>query len=231
MTAASLRIAKRPLERLAGDTLREEILSCRMPPGTRLVETTLADQLAVSRGTVRAALRDLEHEGIVAQVAYTKWMVPELSPEDAWEICTLRAALEGLAARLAAASTDEGARARLAAALDRLAAAATSGARGAAAAADGDLHVEIVAMAGHRRLSAQYALIAQEVRRYIAASNVLLTGPGEMIEQHAPIVAAILAGDADRAEALARDHNLAEGQSLRRHIAVLAEAGAANTEN
>lgn len=224
---ASLRIAKRPLERLAGDTLREEILSCRLPPGTRLVETALAEQLAVSRGTVRAALRDLEHEGLVAQVAYTKWMVPDLTPADAWELYTLRAALEGLAARLAATSTDASARARLAAAMERLAAAVREDRRGAAAAADGDLHAEIVAMAGHRRLSAQYALLAQEVRRTIAASSALLVDFGEMIGQHAPIVDAILAGDAETAERLARHHNLGEGAKLHAHVSALAAQDAA----
>ena len=71
-----------------------------LPPGHRLVETALAESLAISRGTLRAALRALTHEGLVAQVAYTKWMVPELSPADAWELYTLRGSLEGLAARL-----------------------------------------------------------------------------------------------------------------------------------
>jgi DNA-binding GntR family transcriptional regulator len=224
--SASLRIAKRPLERLAGDTLREEILSCRLPPGTRLVETALAEQLAVSRGTVRAALRDLEHEGLVAQVAYTKWMVPALTPEDAWELYTLRAALEGLAARLAAGRADAAARQSLTEAMARLAEAARQDRRGTAAAADGDLHAEIVAMAGHRRLSAQYALIAQEVRRYIAASSALLVDIAEMIDQHAPIVDAILAGDADRAERLARDHNLGEGAKLHAHVSAITAGGA-----
>lgn len=226
--SASLRIAKRPLERLAGDTLREEILSCRLPPGTRLIETALAEQLAVSRGTVRAALRDLEHEGLVAQVAYTKWMVPALTPADAWELYTLRAALEGLAARLAAGRADETARRALAGAMERLVAAVRDDRRGAAAAADGDLHAEIVAMAGHRRLSAQYALIAQEVRRYIAASSALLVDIAEMIDQHAPLVDAIIAGDPDRAERLARDHNLGEGAKLHAHVsAITAGADAA----
>src|SRR5216684_2021836 len=97
-----MRLAKRSLDRQAADVLREEILSGRLAPGLRLVEATLAAQLGVSRGTVRAALSELAHEGLVLQVAYTKWMVPELWDEDAWELYTLRGALEGLAARLAA---------------------------------------------------------------------------------------------------------------------------------
>ena len=52
----SLKVHRRSLDRRAADVLREEILSRRFPPGFRLVETWLAQQLHVSRGTVRAAL-------------------------------------------------------------------------------------------------------------------------------------------------------------------------------
>jgi DNA-binding GntR family transcriptional regulator len=101
MSAVNLKIPKRRLDGQAADVLREQILSGRFAPGYRLVEAALADQLGVSRGTVRAALSELAHEGLVSQVAYTKWMVPELSAEDAWELYTLRGNLEGLAAKLA----------------------------------------------------------------------------------------------------------------------------------
>lgn len=37
----------------------------QVPPGTRLVERTLADQLRVSRSPVRSALRALHSKGIV----------------------------------------------------------------------------------------------------------------------------------------------------------------------
>jgi DNA-binding GntR family transcriptional regulator len=214
MSAVDLKLHKRRLDRQAADVLREQILSGRFAPGLRLVEATLADQLGVSRGTVRAALSDLAHEGLVSQVAYTKWMVPELSAEDAWELYTLRGSLEGLAARLATERRTPASMAVLTEAYDRLAAAVASERRSAVATADLALHKTIVGITGHRRLIAQYKLIEQQVRHYIATSNAQIYDLHQIIDEHEPIVKAIVAGDAGRAERLAREHNAPEVKRL-----------------
>src|SRR5476649_2386395 len=123
----SLKVHRRSLDRRAADILREEILSGRFAPGFRLVETWLAQQLQVSRGTVRAALSELAHQGLVDQVAYTKWSVPDLKAQDAWELYTLRASLEALASYFAAEAMTPVGQASLKASFDRLAAAAVAG--------------------------------------------------------------------------------------------------------
>ncbi|MFO1069915.1 MAG: GntR family transcriptional regulator [Geminicoccaceae bacterium] len=220
-----LKVARRPLDRRAADVLREAILSGRFKPGQRLVETSLAQQLEVSRGTLRAALSELAHEGLVLQVAYTKWLVSELTPHDAWELCTLRSGLEGLAARLAAERRDPAGAASLEQAFARLRSAVAEGRRGAASAADKALHTAIVAMTRHQRLAQHYTIIEQQVQRYIAASNALLVDPEDIVRQHEPLVRAVLDGDAATAEALAREHNLSEGRILVAHLeATLAPA-------
>lgn len=225
MGAVDLKLSKRRLDRQAADVLREQILSGRFAPGLRLVEATLAEQLGVSRGTVRAALSELAHEGLVSQVAYTKWMVPELSAEDAWELYSLRGSLEGLAARLAAQRRTPATMATLTAAYERLAGAVASERRSAVAAADLALHKTIVGITGHRRLIAQYKLIEQQVRHYIATSNAQIYDLHQIIDEHEPIVKAIVAGDADRAQRLAHDHNAPE---VERFAAALAQM---NEEN
>ena len=118
------KVDRRSLDRRVADALREEILSGRFPPGFRLVETWLAQQLHVSRGTVRAALAELAHQGLVEQVAYTKWSVPDLKAQDAWELYTLRASLEGLASYLAAEAMTPAAQTSLKVSFERLVAAA-----------------------------------------------------------------------------------------------------------
>jgi DNA-binding GntR family transcriptional regulator len=210
MSAVDLKLSKRRLDRQAADVLREQILSGRFAPGLRLVEASLAEQLGVSRGTVRAALSELAHEGLVSQVAYTKWMVPELSARDAWELYTLRGSLEGLAARLAAEHRAPAMLATLADAYERLAGAVGSGRRTAVATADLALHKTIVGITGHQRLIAQYKLIEQQVRHYIATSNADIYDLHQIIDEHQPIVQAIMVGDARRAERLAHDHNAPE---------------------
>src|SRR5262249_20396015 len=176
----------------------------------RLVETPLASQLEVSRGTLRAALRALSHEELVDQVAYTKWMVRTLSKRDAWELYTLRGSLEGLAARLAAERRTPATVTALHAAFDRLVAAVQAKRHREVAVADLALHKTIVAVTGHRRLIGQYRLIEQQVRRYILLSNALIVDLTQMLAEHEPIVQAIAAGTGDAAERLARAHNAPE---------------------
>jgi DNA-binding GntR family transcriptional regulator len=218
-SAVNLRLPKRRLDNQAADVLREQILSGRFAPGLRLVEATLADQLGVSRGTVRAALSELAHEGLVSQVAYTKWMVPELSATDAWELYSLRGSLEGLAARLATERRTPESMKLLREAYERLDAAVAAERRGPVAAADLALHKTIVAITGHRRLIGQYKLIEQQVRHYIGTSNADIVDLHELLDQHQPIVRAIAEGDAARAERLAHDHNAPEVEKFAAELA------------
>ncbi|HET7409241.1 MAG TPA: GntR family transcriptional regulator, partial [Paracoccaceae bacterium] len=95
-------VERRSLADRATDALREMIVTGICPPGSRITEQRFAEELGLSRGTVRAALRELAHEGLTEMKAYTGWSVVTLTAQDARELSTLRGALEGLAARLAA---------------------------------------------------------------------------------------------------------------------------------
>jgi len=207
-------IRKQPLDRQAAQVIRERILAGTFPPGYRLVETALAEQLDLSRGTVRAALSELVHEGLVEQVAYTRWEVPELSDKDAWELYTLRSALEGLGARLVADEIAPDAARQIEGAFTHLKNAAQRNDRASLTDADAALHALIIRLSGNRRLERQYTVIEQQIRRYIASSNALITDPAGIVAQHEPIVSAILAGRAAAAEREARRHNLEEGARL-----------------
>ncbi len=45
--------------------IREKILNKELKPGMRIIEQNLSDELEVSRGPIREALRQLEQEGVV----------------------------------------------------------------------------------------------------------------------------------------------------------------------
>jgi len=209
-SARSVKVDRRSLDWRAADVLREQILSGKLVPGQRVTETALAAQLEVSRGTLRAALRALAHEGLIQQVAYTKWMLPEFSNADAWELYTLRGTLEGMAARLAAQHRTANCVLSLQAAFERLVAAVKSKRHARVADADLALHKTIVSITGHQRLIDQYHLLEQQVRHYIVCSNALIMDLNQIVAEHEPIVAAIVAGKAERAETLAREHNAPE---------------------
>jgi DNA-binding GntR family transcriptional regulator len=76
-------------------------LNGRLTPGQHLLEEELAETLQVSRGPVRQALSQLEHEGLVIVRRNRGAFVARLSPADADEVYSLRMALERLAARSA----------------------------------------------------------------------------------------------------------------------------------
>ena len=222
----NVKVVRRSLNRQAADILREQIFSGQLAPGTRLVETQLAEQVQVSRGTLRSALSELAHQGLVQQIAYTKWQVPNLSAQDAWEIYTLRGVLEGFGARMAAESQQAEKSALLTKAFEALASSVKRGHRGKAAEADFGLHRTIMALSGHNRLMLQYDMIEQQVRRYMSFSDDVLTIPEDIVIEHQSLVGAILDGDADKAEELAKTHNIEECQDLHDQLVNAAKDGA-----
>ncbi|SDF91666.1 DNA-binding transcriptional regulator, GntR family [Limimonas halophila] len=196
-------IEKRSLEDQATDILRSRIVSGAIPLGERLVETTLARRYGLSRGTIRAALRRLVDEALVHQVPYAGYRVVDFSDHDLWELFTLREALEGLGARLAATQITPDGAARIRTAFQALMDAAAKDDHAEANRCDHELHTIIIEVSGNKRLAWHYARVENQVRAYIALSNMAVR-PTEVGESHRGMVESICAGDAERAEALAR---------------------------
>ena len=90
------------VEDRVAQTLRELIVTGRLPGGTPLVHRELAQRLGVSPTPVRISLTHLEREGLVEVGPTGRATVTRLSREDFEEIYAARAGLEGLAARVGA---------------------------------------------------------------------------------------------------------------------------------
>lgn len=227
MSTSKLRpISRQSTEAIVTDTLREYIVSGEVPPGQRLTEIALSEQLGVARATLRAALLRLTAEGIVVQIPYTGWQVAQLSAQDVWEIWTLRGSLESLASRLAAARREPEVRAALEAAISEFLDACAAGDLARMNAADFALHRAIVDASGHSRLAAQYHVVEQQVRLFIATSNSrVATGPSDIVAQHEPLIAALRAGDGEAAAQAAWLHDESEGNRLMSWIRAQESAG------
>jgi DNA-binding GntR family transcriptional regulator len=88
------------------DELRRAVLRGSIPPGTRLVESRIAEQMGVSRTPVREAISRLVAQGFVKEDEGYR-LVADMSVE-LHDIFCIRQALEGQAAALAAqVATDE----------------------------------------------------------------------------------------------------------------------------
>ncbi|WP_061931862.1 GntR family transcriptional regulator [Aureimonas sp. AU22] len=89
------------------EKLSRAILQGDIPPGAKLSEPALADQLQVSRAPVREAIRRLQERGIVVHVPNQGVRVVSPSLDEFLAILDVREALEAMACRLAAASMSE----------------------------------------------------------------------------------------------------------------------------
>ena len=90
------------------ETLRRQITTLQLAPGTRLYETDLAARLQVSRTPLREALRLLTADGLVRQLPTGGVVVAPLDPDDMRDLYEVRAAIEGVVARQACERLGEG---------------------------------------------------------------------------------------------------------------------------
>ncbi len=81
--------------------LFDAILRGDLAPGARIVEGKLARQLEVAQTTLREALQELEHQGLVTKSERRGNFVTRLTPKDMEDIYVVRLALEPVAAALA----------------------------------------------------------------------------------------------------------------------------------
>jgi DNA-binding GntR family transcriptional regulator len=81
--------------------LRLAIITGKIAGGTRLVESTLAAGMRVSRTPVREALHKLALEGLLYSIPRAGYIVEEMTDYDIQDLFTTRMIIEQIAARLA----------------------------------------------------------------------------------------------------------------------------------
>ncbi|MXP78183.1 GntR family transcriptional regulator [Lachnospiraceae bacterium WCA-9-b2] len=96
------------LREKVAEEIRLKILNQELTPGMHIIEQELSDELGVSRGPIREALRQLEQEGMVEYTRNVGCSVREVTTQDVYETYLLRSSYEILAVRLYEAKfTDE----------------------------------------------------------------------------------------------------------------------------
>ncbi len=187
--------------------IRALILSGEFAQGERLTELGLAERWGVSQGTMRAALRLLQGEGLVVSQPRRGTTVVSLGREDIVEISTLRNLLESYAARAAAERMTDDGRRRLQLVFDQMVAAAEAGRRKRLLDLDFEFHKNVFAICGHRRLEAIYLSLEAQSRLFMSMTEYLHHDLTDSIRHHRPLFDALMAGDADRAFELSSRHS------------------------
>ncbi len=102
------KLAFKTLRENVSEEIRLKILNQELTPGMRIIEQDLSDELGVSRGPIREALRQLEQEGMVEYTRNVGCSVREITIQDVYETYLLRSNYEMIAVRLYEAQfTDE----------------------------------------------------------------------------------------------------------------------------
>ena len=214
--------------------LRELIVWGRLAPGTRIVESDIAARLEISRTPVRSALQRLLQEGYIVGTEggkHTRLAVAPLTIDDARELFSIVAEVEGLAARRAA-ELPERARTPLVHTLRAVneELLRTAEAQRPDTSRVFDLDVEFhrsyaVAAAGPRLL-ALYNAVKPQVERYNRLYTSTLVGEIQTsVVEHEDIIRGIADGNADHADRAAGTNFRNAAERLRVVISDLGERG------
>ena len=187
-------------------SLRELILSQAYPPGSKLNVEQLVRSLGVSRTPVWDAMRRLETEGLVSTVARHGVFVLNYGVDRIRDLFAVRGALEGLAAGEAARRLDAEDRAAIDAVMRVLDDAARARDLVGYSRAAIELHDRVLAAAGNQVLSRLLENVYAQILVLRLRSLFLPERLESSVAEHRAIAAAVIAGDAERAERLSRAH-------------------------
>ena len=191
--------------------IREGIADGSIPEGEALRQDRIARLFNVSRIPVREALARLEEQGLVTTQRYRGAVVSSLSIEDVREIFEFRAVLEPHVIRESVArmrpETLDLARSRC----DAFATEPNSAEWGALNRA---FHYTLYRDSGRPYFLGVIEAALHRVDRYLRAQLVLTDGMATARREHSAILAACVAGDAESAADLTRDHIVGASRSL-----------------
>lgn len=211
----------RTLAAWAAAQIRDQILAGRLAPGQRIYEQELARALQVSRTPVREALRQLQREQLVTVYPNRETVITTHTAVDVREIYQLRAALEGMAARLAATADRAAVVPDLFATVARMHEAIDRGDYHELLDLDMAFHDVILRGAGNGRLAEAVLHVRAQTRRYL---SVPLYFPATeqyalSLTDHRTIAEAVRDGEPDLAERRMRTHIVERGEYIARVVA------------
>jgi DNA-binding GntR family transcriptional regulator len=188
-------------------SLEEAILAGRMRPGERLVEAWIAEQLQVSRTTVREALLMLEHEGYVVSQPRRGTFVTRLAREDALDLCYNRALLESFAVSTGYARIGQALLGTLDDCLDRMAECRLPDDVPTLIQIDLAFHRPLIELGGSRRLIELWSSLNGQIGALVLTSlENQHAGIDDVVEFHRRLLDALRSGDLQVAQQAVIQH-------------------------
>ncbi|GAA2863477.1 GntR family transcriptional regulator [Paenarthrobacter ilicis] len=182
-------------ERVA-EELRYQLAEGFLVPGAKLTEATIAEDLGVSRNTVREAFAELAGERLLLRQPNKGVFVATLEAGDIHDVYTVRRAIEVSSIR-AGGSPERVAAVR--AAVEEGKQAAASNDNEGLGSANQHFHGAIVALAESNRLNTIMAQILAEMRLYFHKATMNAHFYSDWLTENEQICAALETGQLDRA--------------------------------
>ena len=191
--------------------LSEAIFAGRLPPGIALRELALAEELEVSRNTVREAVRVLAAEGLVRHVINHGAYVASISEADIDDIYGAREVIELAGIRAIQKRKPQSILAKLEAHVDELERAVSTHDTTAALTHDRAFHHTVVAATQNDHLLAAFVHLQDELRLALSLAERSHAKLGRTHDDHRRLLEAIHSGSKRIAEKALQDH-LAAGR-------------------
>jgi DNA-binding GntR family transcriptional regulator len=191
------------------ESVRAEILACRLAPGEEMREQILAARYSVSRAPVREALMRLEKERLVTVTPRQGYRVNPISLSDAADLFELRSVLEPACAAAAAsrASADI---------LRKLDAFRRLSPRRDFIEYNRAFHAAVAYAGGNQRMAETVCQLIDQAERLVRVRLDSIQGrdTSQLVAEHAAIIDAIQDRDARRAARIVRDHVRRAGRRI-----------------
>lgn len=198
------------LSDIAFASLREAIINGLFPPGTRLVEQDIAEQLGISRIPVREAIQMLVDEGLMIKEPRRGAYVPTYSEVELEEIYSLRIVLERFVIERVMANWSPQAKTRLQAIVDAMEQAAEAGDKLQVSQLDTKFHETLWDLANHHLLLELVSELRVRIIRFLAEANTTLS-PSELTahaQTHQSVLDALSSGNIEAAKTRITEHIL-----------------------
>ena len=183
-----------------------EIASGKLKPGERIIQEQIAQELGVSRQPVQQALLLLKNQGVLRDAAGRGLLVTSLDPTQVRQMYDIRAVIEGLAFRKAAENNAERAKKLGPALIQNGRKSVKSSAVAQMIAADIKFHDFIYALSDNPLIAPAMQVQWTNTQRVMGEVLMRDETPRDIWDQHEALLKAVMAGDGEAAEALARQH-------------------------
>ena len=199
-------VEHRTLPESVADQLRELIVTQVLPPGAKISEKALCEQLRVSRTPFREAMRVLAGEGLVVITPRRGFRVSTVTRRDIDEAFPILGALEALAAELACQRINDYGIALLRHLQECMERAHEEGDREEYFKLNEQIHKTIRDACGNQTLVEMMASFSTRVRRARYMANLSAERWNAAVEEHEAMLAALEARDGPELARLMKAH-------------------------